>query len=165
MEKKERRRPHWLPEWIPIWAIVGIGVIIFFLIYIFLIADQETKDATYNFLNKQLPPGMELNKLSKNDYTVLSVFSMIVALKQFYWILTIRLSMQWFPNINPYIHPMYGLINYTEWFLKQFQGLLPNILGMDMSAMCAFICLEWMIRTLESIELAEEALGPLNPLL
>nr|YP_010185305.1 hypothetical protein Ycf19 [Ishige okamurae]QVJ99649.1 hypothetical protein Ycf19 [Ishige okamurae]WAM64085.1 hypothetical protein [Ishige okamurae] len=71
--------------------------------------------------------------------------------KSYYWILTLRLSMQWFPNINPYVHPMYALLYLTDPFLENFEGLVPNVLGMDMSSMLAFICLEWIIRTLDSI--------------
>nr|YP_010471268.1 hypothetical protein N4M72_pgp061 [Sargassum confusum]QXI87550.1 Ycf19 [Sargassum muticum]UEP18044.1 Ycf19 [Sargassum kjellmanianum]UVW81588.1 hypothetical protein [Sargassum siliquastrum]AZJ16045.1 hypothetical protein ScoCPG_p082 [Sargassum confusum]UVF63226.1 hypothetical protein [Sargassum confusum] len=79
------------------------------------------------------------------------IYFIKVFLRQYYWVLTLRLSIQWFPNINPYIHPIYTLIFSTEFFLKQFKNLLPIILGMDMSAMCAFLCLEWIIRTLDSI--------------
>nr|QWK41776.1 hypothetical protein [Akkesiphycus lubricus] len=91
-----------------------------------------------------------------NDFTTFDVLNMVVhflklALRQYYWILTLRLSIQWFPNINPYIHPMYSLLYATDFFLKEFEEIIPAILGMDMSSMCAFICLEWMIRTLESI--------------
>ena len=80
-----------------------------------------------------------------------SVWVLKYMVKTYYWILTIRLSMQWFPNINPYIQPMYILLYVTDFFLENFEGLIPTILGMDMSSMLAFICLEWMIRTLDAI--------------
>lgn len=74
------------------------------------------------------------------------------ALRVYYWVLTLRLSVQWFPNINPYIHPVYVLLHATDFFLESFEGIVPNILGMDMSAMCAFIFLEWVIRTCQAIK-------------
>ncbi|CAN0324887.1 unnamed protein product [Ascophyllum nodosum] len=98
------------------------------------------------------PPPFDPSDFAIKDILNLIIYFMKVFLRQYYWVLTLRLSIQWFPNINPYIHPMYTLIFATEFFLKQFKDLLPIILGMDMSAMCAFLCLEWMIRTLESIK-------------
>nr|YP_011007361.1 hypothetical protein V2495_pgp019 [Scytothamnus australis]WAM64790.1 hypothetical protein [Scytothamnus australis] len=91
------------------------------------------------------------------DFTPVELFRIWVcvtkySLKQYYWVLTVRLSVQWFPNINPYMHPIYILMYTTDFFLNFFKEFVPNILGMDMSSMAAFICLEWMIRTLESIE-------------
>lgn len=69
----------------------------------------------------------------------------------YYWILTIRVTLQWFPSINPYIFPLYMLIHATDFYLEQFTGLIPTILGIDMTTMCAFVCLEWIIRTLDAI--------------
>nr|YP_009455883.1 hypothetical protein [Dictyopteris divaricata]YP_010205388.1 hypothetical protein LK366_pgp003 [Grateloupia livida]AQZ25099.1 hypothetical protein [Dictyopteris divaricata]UAV85957.1 hypothetical protein [Grateloupia livida] len=69
----------------------------------------------------------------------------------YYWILTIRVTLQWFPSINPYIFPLYMLIHATDFYLEQFTGLVPTILGIDMTTMCAFVCLEWIIRTLDAI--------------
>nr|YP_011007641.1 hypothetical protein V2497_pgp019 [Syringoderma abyssicola]WAM65070.1 hypothetical protein [Syringoderma abyssicola] len=84
-------------------------------------------------------------------YLNLFIFFLRVAFRLYYWILTLRMTMQWFPNINPYIHPMYALLYATDFFLESFEGLLPTVLGMDMATMCAFTCLEWMIRTVDSI--------------
>nr|YP_011006234.1 hypothetical protein V2485_pgp019 [Dictyotopsis propagulifera]WAM63238.1 hypothetical protein [Dictyotopsis propagulifera] len=69
----------------------------------------------------------------------------------YYWILTIRVTLQWFPSVNPYIFPLYMLIYATDFYLEQFTGLVPIILGIDMTTMCAFVCLEWIIRTLDAI--------------
>ena len=69
----------------------------------------------------------------------------------YYWVLTIRVTLQWFPSINPYIFPLYMLIHATDFYLEQFTGLVPTILGIDMTTMCAFVCLEWIIRTLDAI--------------
>lgn len=105
----------------------------------------------YNFVNNRLPQGMVLDNLEKRDYLILTILFMVLFLKGYYWALSIRFVVQWFPNINPYIHPLFGLIAITDIFLKEFEDLLPPILGMDLSAMMAFLCLEWMIRTLDSI--------------
>nr|YP_010206586.1 Ycf19 [Alaria crispa]YP_010206727.1 Ycf19 [Alaria marginata]YP_010206868.1 Ycf19 [Alaria esculenta]YP_010207009.1 Ycf19 [Alaria crassifolia]YP_010207150.1 Ycf19 [Alaria praelonga]QWE51202.1 Ycf19 [Alaria crispa]QWE51381.1 Ycf19 [Alaria esculenta]QWK44192.1 hypothetical protein [Alaria marginata]UAX20478.1 Ycf19 [Alaria crispa]UAX20619.1 Ycf19 [Alaria crispa] len=105
----------------------------------------------------------EWPSLNPSDYTRaemlnLLVTAMVAGLRQYYWILTLRLSIQWFPNINPYIHPMYSLLHATDFFLKEFDDIVPTVLGMDMSSMCAFIFLEWIIRTLESITFTEPPL-------
>lgn len=107
--------------------------------------------AIQNLVNNYLPQGIVLDNLEKRDYLILTILFIIILLKVYYWALSIRFLIQWFPNVNPYIHPMFGLIIVTDFFLKEFQGLLPTIFGIDMSAMMAFLCLEWMIRTLESI--------------
>ena len=99
----------------------------------------------------ETPPPFDPYDFDRKDLLNIIVYFVKNFLRQYYWILTLRLSVQWFPNINPYIHPMYSLIHCTEFFLKQFEDFIPIILGMDMSSMCAFLCLEWMIRTLESI--------------
>lgn len=105
----------------------------------------------YHFVNNRLPEGMFLNNLGKKDYLFLAILFTSMFLKAFYWALSTRFLVQWFPNVNPYIHPMFGLIAITDIFLKEFEGLIPIIFGMDLSAMLAFVCLEWMIRTLDSI--------------
>jgi YggT family protein len=94
---------------------------------------------------------MVLDNLQQRDYLFLTILFTAMFIKGYYWALSIRFIVQWFPNVNPYIHPMFGLIALTDIFLKEFQGLIPTIFGMDLSAMLAFLCLEWMIRTLDSI--------------
>lgn len=120
-----------------------------------LTKEMFTKESISNFMfhevNNRLPEGMLLDDLGKKDYLFLAILFMSISVKLFYWALSLRFVLQWFPNINPYIHPLFGLIAFTDVFLKEFDGLMPPILGMDMSAMLAFICLEWMQRTLDSI--------------
>ena len=112
---------------------------------------QALSTTIYNFINNRLPDGMVLNRLEGRDYLFLTILFTVLFLKTYYWALTLRFIVQWFPNVNPYIHPLFGLIAITDIFLKEFEGLLPPVFGMDLSAMMAFVCLEWMIRTLESI--------------
>lgn len=94
--------------------------------------------------------------LLTDSYTIKVILNGLIELLRFgarlyYWILTIRVTLQWFPSINPYIFPLYMLIYATDFYLEQFTGLVPNLLGIDMTTMCAFICLEWIIRTLDAI--------------
>lgn len=99
----------------------------------------------------------ELTRINETDSnTIKVILNGLVELLRFgarlyYWILTIRVTLQWFPSVNPYIFPLYMLIYATDFYLEQFTGLVPNILGIDMTTMCAFICLEWIIRTLDAI--------------
>nr|WRW10706.1 hypothetical protein ASMI152 [Ascoseira mirabilis] len=95
---------------------------------------------------------LDFSKYSTPDYYNLIIDFMIMALQQFYWTLTLRFSVQWFPNINPYIFPAYMLLEATDFYLEEFKNLVPSLLGMDMSGMLAFLCLEYMIRTLEAIK-------------
>ncbi|CAL8412586.1 unnamed protein product [Dictyota dichotoma] len=97
-----------------------------------------------------------LSQLNEINYTIKMILNGLIELLRFgarlyYWILTIRVTLQWFPSVNPYIFPLYMLIYATDFYLEQFTGLVPNILGIDMTTMCAFICLEWIIRTLDAI--------------
>lgn len=85
------------------------------------------------------------------EYTNRNIRMARLSIKAYYWLLTLRFTVQWFPNINPYIHPLYGLIWATDLFLRQFENFLPDILGLDMSAMCAFACLEWLMQTLDAM--------------
>nr|YP_011007080.1 hypothetical protein V2492_pgp019 [Phaeostrophion irregulare]WAM64367.1 hypothetical protein [Phaeostrophion irregulare] len=95
--------------------------------------------------------------LSNFDWRVYANRNLYVTklvLKGYYWLLTLRFTVQWFPNINPYIHPLYGLIWSTDLYLRQFENLLPSILGLDLSSMCAFACLEWLMQTVDAIKVA-----------
>ncbi|CAM9089938.1 unnamed protein product [Discosporangium mesarthrocarpum] len=74
------------------------------------------------------------------------------SVKGYYWILTARLALQWFPNINPYIQPWFVLIHATDWYLECFEDLLPVILGFNMDAILGFTFLEYLLRTLETIK-------------
>lgn len=105
----------------------------------------------YHFINNRLPQGMVLDNLQQKDYLFLTILFTSMFIKGYYWALSLRFILQWFPNVNPYIHPMFGLIYLTDRFLKEFENLIPVIFGMDLSAMLAFLCLEWMITTLDSI--------------
>lgn len=102
---------------------------------------------------------MEVAEIFKiiNNEEILSVFkgglkTFKYFVKCYYWILTLRFTIQWFPNINPYVQPMYLILYLTDPFLENFESFVPNVLGVDMSALLGFICLEWLLRTLEIIK-------------
>ena len=82
--------------------------------------------------------------------TIFACFA--VALRLYYWLLLLRVTIQWFPNINPYIQPIFVLIVATDPYLALFDNMFPIIFGMDLSVVSAFIFLEWLILIFESIE-------------
>ncbi|CAM9108126.1 unnamed protein product [Chrysoparadoxa australica] len=75
-----------------------------------------------------------------------------IFLRSYYWLLTARVTLAWFPNINPYIQPFFMLIVATEEFVENFEGFIPDILGIDMSTLLSFLYLEWMIRLCKLIK-------------
>ena len=74
--------------------------------------------------------------------------SFVVFLRCFYWLLTLRFSLMWFPNVNPYIQPFIFLRLATEPLLVWFEGFLPTIFGVDLSLLTCSLTLEWVTRVL-----------------
>jgi YggT family protein len=66
----------------------------------------------------------------------------IAGFLKFYQLLaTIRIYCSWFPNINMYMQPFLSLKKLTDPFLLIFRGLIPNILGFDLSPILGFLLL------------------------
>ena len=61
---------------------------------------------------------------------------------KFYTLLaTLRIYCTWFPNINLYMQPFLSLKKVTDPFLLLFRGLIPSILGFDLSPILGFLFL------------------------
>ena len=62
-------------------------------------------------------------------------------LKFYTLLLTLRIYCTWFPNINLYTQPFLSMKKMTDPFLLVFRGLIPNILGFDLSPILGFLFL------------------------
>jgi YggT family protein len=60
-------------------------------------------------------------------------------LKFYTGVLTIRIYLTWFPNINMYQQPFSYLGKMTDGYLRLFRGLLPPLFGFDLSPLLAFL--------------------------
>ena len=68
--------------------------------------------------------------------------SLISFLKIYILLLSMRVTLTWFPSINWYTQPFYTLIKLTNPYLRLFKGLLPSLFGLDISPILAFLFLE-----------------------
>jgi YggT family protein len=76
----------------------------------------------------------------------------IVGFLKFYIvILTIRVYLTWFPNINIFVQPFSSLEKMTGPYLKLFRGIIPPLIGFDLSPLLAFIFLTFLIDVFSSI--------------
>jgi YggT family protein len=58
----------------------------------------------------------------------------IVGFFKFYIVLlTIRVYLTWFPNINFYVQPFSSLGKMTDPYLRLFRGIIPPLIGFDLS--------------------------------
>jgi YggT family protein len=62
-------------------------------------------------------------------------------LKFYVLLISMRIYTSWFVNINMYRQPLATLATLTDPFMRVFRGLLPPILGLDMSVIMGFILL------------------------
>jgi len=57
-------------------------------------------------------------------------------------LLTIKITLAWFPTISFYYEPIYTLHTLTLPFLNRWSGLLPPIFGMDLSPVIGMLILQ-----------------------
>jgi YggT family protein len=78
----------------------------------------------------------------------------IVGFFKFYIVLlTIRVYLTWFPNINFYIQPFSSIGKMTDPYLRLFRGLIPPLLGFDLSPLLAFLFLTFLIDIFGSVQI------------
>ena len=68
--------------------------------------------------------------------------------------LTIRIYLTWFPNINFFTQPFSTLAKMTDPYLRLFRGILPPLLGFDLSPLLGFSLLTFLIDVFSSINVA-----------
>jgi len=70
------------------------------------------------------------------------ITSLVQFLKMYMLLLSMRVTLTWFPSINWYTQPFYTLIKLTNPYLRLFKGLLPSLFGLDISPILGFMFLE-----------------------
>jgi YggT family protein len=87
-----------------------------------------------------------------NSITLL--FSSFLGFLQIYLILLlIRVSLTWFPNVNWYGQPFYSLSRLTDPYLRMFRGIVPPLVGIDISPILGFILLQCVMQIASNIGL------------
>ena len=74
-------------------------------------------------------------------------------LKFYIILLTIRVYLTWFPNINFYDQPFSSLGKMTDPYLRLFRGIVPPLLGFDLSPLLGFSLITLLIDVFSSINL------------
>ena len=89
------------------------------------------------------------------DLLIMTLCAGIAGFLKFYMILlTIRIYITWFPNINLYVQPFYSIGLMTNPYLRFFRGITPTLLGFDFSPILGFLNLTALIDFFSSIALA-----------
>lgn len=84
-----------------------------------------------------------------------TLFSGITGFLKFFTILlTIRVYLTWFPNINWYIQPFYSIGKMTDPYLRVFRGIIPPLIGFDLSPLLGFILITFLIDLFSSLSTA-----------
>jgi YggT family protein len=87
-----------------------------------------------------------------NPLTLL--FSSFIGFLQVYLILLlVRVSLTWFPNVNWYGQPFYSLSKLTDPYLKMFRGIVPPLVGIDISPILGFILLQCIMQIVSNVGL------------
>ena len=87
-----------------------------------------------------------------NPVTLL--FSSFIGFLQIYLILLlVRVSLTWFPNVNWYGQPFYSLSRLTDPYLKMFRGIVPPLVGIDISPILGFILLQCIMQIVSNVGL------------
>jgi YggT family protein len=88
-----------------------------------------------------------------NSITLL--FSSFLGFLQIYLILLlIRVSLTWFPNVNWYGQPFYSLSRLTDPYLRMFRGIVPPLIGIDISPILGFILLQCIMQIASNVGLS-----------
>eukprot|EP00929_Paragymnodinium_shiwhaense_P112915 TRINITY_DN81187_c0_g1_i1.p1 TRINITY_DN81187_c0_g1~~TRINITY_DN81187_c0_g1_i1.p1 ORF type:complete len:238 (-),score=45.07 TRINITY_DN81187_c0_g1_i1:45-758(-) len=93
-----------------------------------------------------MPAGLEAFQQSSIGFmlrlTLLQICKIYMAM------LVLRITVMWFPNINPYRQPFYSMMQLTDPYLNLFRGWMPPIFGIDLSVILAFVVIQAVIDTL-----------------
>ena len=72
-------------------------------------------------------------------------------LKFYMALLTLRIYLTWFPNLNFYTQPFYSLAKMTDPYLRVFRGIIPPLIGFDLSPLIGFLLLSFLIDFFSSV--------------
>ena len=87
--------------------------------------------------------------------SVTLLFSSFLGFLQIYLVLLlIRVSLTWFPNVNWYGQPFYSLSRLTDPYLRMFMGIVPPLVGIDISPILGFILLQCIMQIASNVGLS-----------
>tara|TARA_B110000977_G_scaffold34200_1_gene45691 strand:+ start:248 stop:595 length:348 start_codon:yes stop_codon:yes gene_type:complete len=72
-------------------------------------------------------------------------------LKLFNFLITLRLTVTWFPSFNPFTQPYVTLNRLVDPYLKLFRGIFPIFFGMDLSPLLSILFLQMVEEFLKEI--------------
>ena len=86
------------------------------------------------------------------DVLIVTLCRGIAGFLKFYIVaLTLGVYLTWFPNINFYIQPFSSIGKMTDPYLRLFRGIIPPLIGFDLSPLLAFIFLTFLIDIFDSV--------------
>ena len=86
------------------------------------------------------------------DVLIITLCKGFAGFLKFYIVaLTLRVYLTWFPNINFYDQPFSSLGKMTDPYLRLFRGIIPPLLGFDLSPLLAFLFITFLIDIFDSI--------------
>lgn len=86
------------------------------------------------------------------SFLLLTICNSLTGFLKFYIVLlTLRVYLSWFPNLNVYTQPFYSLSKMTDPYLRVFRGIVPVFIGIDISPLLGFILLTFLIDFLSSL--------------
>lgn len=85
------------------------------------------------------------------DSLTLILSSFIGFLHIYLILLLVRVSLTWFPNVNWYSQPFYSLSRLTDPYLKMFRGIVPPLIGIDLSPILGFILLQCVMQIVTNV--------------
>ena len=88
------------------------------------------------------------------DVLIVTLCRGIVGFLKFYMVaLSLRIYVTWFPNLNMYPQPFATLGKMTDPYLRLFRGIIPPLMGFDMSPLLAFTLITTLIDFFSSISI------------
>jgi len=89
------------------------------------------------------------------DVLITTICAGVAGFLKFYLaMLTLRVYLTWLPNINFYAQPFCSLGKMTDPYLRVFRGILPPLIGFDLSPLLGFILLTFLLDIFSSVAVA-----------
>jgi YggT family protein len=82
---------------------------------------------------------------------ILLLNALLYFIKFYFFLLVLRVTLYWYPNISMYNEPFYSLQRLTNPYLNIFRSVLPVAFGMDFSALLGFLILQVLIEVIPRI--------------
>mgnify|MGYP001306584997 CR=1 FL=1 len=89
------------------------------------------------------------------DILLTTICGGLAGFLKFYMVmLTLRVYLTWFPNINFFDPPFSTLGKMTDPYLRVFRGIIPPLIGFDLSPLLGFILLTFLVDIFSSVAVA-----------